>query len=126
MSQAARIGMSTRTFYRYYKRKDDVLAARLISHGHVIADGMAGRGDFPPLEAVAQALLDAVAAEGADERLLRRIIVLSWAERDLRARWLAAGRRTQDTSPRSSGSSREQDHPTGPKCWPERWWPPCT
>jgi AcrR family transcriptional regulator len=68
-------GVSRRTFFRYYKSKEDVMVERSDQLGELLLDGLATRPlDEPPLLAIRNALVLAVQAGLADRDLVRYVI----------------------------------------------------
>ena len=68
-------GVSRRTFFRYYKSKEDVMVERSDRLGELLLDGLATRPlDEPPLLAIRNALVSAVQAGLADRDLVRYVI----------------------------------------------------
>jgi len=72
---AARAHISVRTFYRYFRAKDDVLQLRIDRRGEALQAALSARpADEPPLHTVRLALEEVVAAE--DAALVRRWIAV--------------------------------------------------
>lgn len=68
---AAAAHLSPRTFYRYFRTKDDVLQVRIDRRSEALAEALDRRpADEPPLQSVRKALEEAVGAEDTD--LVRR------------------------------------------------------
>jgi TetR/AcrR family transcriptional regulator, regulator of mycofactocin system len=64
---AAEAGISTRTFYRYFPSKEDVLQVQIERRSGALARALAARpSDEPPLVALRVALEEAVAGEDPD------------------------------------------------------------
>lgn len=74
---AAASGISRRTFFHYFKSKDDILLSLQTGPGQVLADALEREPNGPPLPILRNAMLKIVASYPADELIAIDRLMLS-------------------------------------------------
>lgn len=95
---ADRAGVSHRTVYRYFPRKEDLLGSFLAGGGEALATAIRRHLDaLPFIDAVAAGFLDSANEAGLDSTHYRDLTRITMSTAELRLPWLASVRDAQDS-----------------------------